>query len=366
MRPCTCLPDHHVSANSAVKVLRNGPEDLQQVGRMSAATSNERLQEAVKEHIRAADAEFGVYIRHLPSGATVSVNPDSLYLMASVFKIPIMLEALAQVDEGEFRLEERIELRQDHQLPTSMILGNLQHGLKPTLRDLLTAMITVSDNTATDMVLNRVGIERVARRLRSWGLHSTSLRMSVQGLFDAGFSRPDDGIPVVALYRKAFAEGPIVDPLTGSVHEGLREAMKRGANWDAVPAQRSLENNVSSPRDMGTLLERLVQGELLSPEGTYVALDILLRQQLNQRLPRYLPPGAAMGHKTGTFYSSRNDAGVLYLRDGGKVVVVTFGLMSRERSEGDPLETVPYIDGVDQAMGRIARSTYDFFSGQSG
>ena len=88
-------------------------------------------------HIREADCEMGVYIRHLPSGETVSVNPDALYLMASVFKIPVLLEALAQVDEGECRLDERIELRADDQLPTSMILGNLQPGLRPTLRDLM-------------------------------------------------------------------------------------------------------------------------------------------------------------------------------------------------------------------------------------
>jgi beta-lactamase class A len=174
---------------------------------MTVVISIDRLQEEVEEHIREADAEFGVFIRHLPSGATVAVNPDSLYLMASVFKIPIMLEALAQVDEGECRLDERIELCQEDQLPTSMIMGNLQPGLKPTLRDLITAMITVSDNTATDMVLRRVGIERVGQRLKSWGLKSTSLLMSVQGLFDAAFSWPDDELPVVSVYRKALAEG---------------------------------------------------------------------------------------------------------------------------------------------------------------
>jgi beta-lactamase class A len=320
------------------------------------------LQEAVEAHIREADCEMGVFIRHLPSGETVSVNPDALYLMASVFKIPILLEALAQVDEGECRLDERIELRADDQLPTSMILGNLQPGLRPTLRDLMTAMITVSDNTATDMVVRRVGIERVGQRLSAWGLTSTSLLMSVKGLFDHAFAWPDSPVTMVQAYRAAIARGPLIDPFSGAVDASFLDVMSRGSNWEAVSAQRSLENNVTSPRDMALLLERLVKGELLSRESTGVALDILLRQQLNQRLPRYLPPTVAVGHKTGTFYTSRNDAGIIYLPDGQRIVIATFSVMKRARAEADPLQSVPYIDGVDGAMGRIARSAHDAFA----
>ena len=332
----------------------------------TTASDLAQLQEAVEAHIREADAEIGVFIRHLPSGKAVSTNPDALYLMASVFKIPILLEALAQVDEGECRLDERIELHAEDQLPTSMILGNLQPGLQPTLRDLLTAMITVSDNTATDMVLRRIGIERVGRRLAAWGLTSTSLLMSVQGLFEHAFTWRDSPVSMVRAYRAAIARGPLVDPFSGAIDESFLEAMSRGANWEAVSAQRSLENNVTSPRDMASLLERLVTGELLSRESTGVALDILLRQQLNQRLPRYLPPTVPVGHKTGTFYTSRNDAGILYLPEGERIVIATFSVMRRERTEADPLQSVPYIDGVDGAMGRIARSAYDAFAPQAG
>lgn len=325
-----------------------------------------QLHETVEVHIREADAEFGVFIRHLPSGKTVSVDPDGLYLMASVFKVPILLEALAQVDEGECSLDERIELLVEDQLPTSMILGNLQPGLQPTMRDLLTAMITVSDNTATDMVLRHVGIERVGRRLAAWGLTSTSLLMSVQGLFEHAFTWRDTPVNLVRAYRAAIARGPLVDPFSGAIDENFLQAMSRGANWEAVSAQRSLENNVTSPRDMASLLERLVRGELLSRESTGVALDILLRQQLNQRLPRYLPPSVPVGHKTGTFYTSRNDVGVIYLPLGERIVIATFSVLKRERTEADPLQSVPYIDSVDGAMGRIARSAYDAFAPQAG
>ncbi len=323
------------------------------------------LQETIGGHISAADAEFGVFIQHLQSRATVEVNADRLYLLASVFKIPILLEALAQVDEGRCRLDERIELGHHHQLPTSMILQNLDAGLRLTLRDLLTAMITVSDNTATDMVLARVGVENVMKRLESWGLQDIAIWMGVQGLFDAAFWWPDSTETVTSVYREIAAKGPLVDPFTGAIDTRFTTVIGHGPNWDAVPSKRSLENNVSSPRAMGELLARLVRVELLSRESTGVALDILLRQQLNQRLPRFLPPSAQIAHKTGTFYSARNDAGILYLPDGGRVIVVTFGVVNRERAEGDPLQTVPYIDGVDSAMGRIARSTFDSFASRT-
>jgi beta-lactamase class A len=322
------------------------------------------LQEAVEQHIREADAEFGVFVRHLPSGAAVTTNPDRLYLMASVFKILILLEALAQVDEGHCRLDERIELRADDQLPYSMALGDLEPGLRPTLRDLLTVMISVSDNTATDMVLRRIGIERVARRLSRWDMESTSLRRNVGDMLDLASSWDDGSVSMVKAYRHALVRGPIVDPFSGAVDPGFFAITERGDNPNAVSAQRSRENNVTSPRDIASLLERLATGELLSKGSTGVALSILLAQKLKARLPRYLPPQVPLGHKNGTFYFSRNDVGILYLQGEERIVLATFAVLRKERVEADCLESVPYVDGVDAAMGKIARSAYDTFAGR--
>ncbi|MGH2443951.1 MAG: serine hydrolase [Chloroflexota bacterium] len=78
---------------------------------MPATIDLAALQDAVETHVREAGAEFGVYIRHVQTGATVEVSGGELYLLASVFKVPLLIEALAQVDEGKLRLDERIELR---------------------------------------------------------------------------------------------------------------------------------------------------------------------------------------------------------------------------------------------------------------
>jgi beta-lactamase class A len=299
------------------------------------------LEEAVHAHIDRSGAELGVCLRHVESGLEVLVHPDDHYPMASVFKIPVLIETLAQVDEGRQSLDTRIELRQEEKVLPSGILVELQPGLQPTLHDLLTLMIIVSDNTATDLVLQQIGIPSVEPRLRSFGCNAISLKMSVRGLFDATFVSPD-----VSLLP----------------HEATRLLMEQGRDWECITNQRTLENNVASPRDMAHLLESLLKGELLSPESTRVALDILFRQQLNLRIPRFLPPTVPVAHKTGTFLQSRNDVGIIYLPDGTHLLLVTFAILDRTMLESDPLVLVPYLDRVDGAMGHIARSAYDAFT----
>jgi beta-lactamase class A len=300
------------------------------------------LEHDIHRHIASSNAELGVAVRHVESGAEILVNSDALYPMASVFKIPILIETLAQVDEGKQALNMRIELRQEKKVLPSGVLVELDPGLQPTLHDLLMLMIIQSDNTATDMVLEQIGIKSVERRLQRWELHHITVKMSVQGLFDATFESPPPGLTPAEAW--IFFEGQ--EPA-----------------WDKLTNQRTLENNVSSPREMAELIARLVKGELLSPESTHVALDIMFRQQLNARLPRFMPEGVPLAHKTGTFIQSRNDAGVIFLPDGSRLVIVTFAILQRELLDADPRESMPYIDRVDSAMGSIARSAYDAFAG---
>jgi beta-lactamase class A len=223
----------------------------------------------------------------------------------------------------------------------SGVLVTLDTGLQPTLRDLLMLMIIISDNTATDMVLAQIGRENVERRLESFGLQDISVKLAINDLFRATFNPPD-----VAL----------------SPAEIDRLIMEQGMNWDGVAGQRSRANNVASPRAMAQLFERLLKRELLSPPSTRVALDMLLRQQLNDRIPRFLPHATPVAHKTGTFLQSRNDAGIIYLPDGTHLLVVIFALLRRDLLEEDALRSRPYIDRVDSAIGRIARTAYDAFT----
>jgi beta-lactamase class A len=299
------------------------------------------LRATVQRHIDDSGATIGVGIQHLPSGAELFVHADELFPLASVVKIPILIEALAQVDEGRLTLDMRIPLRDEDKVLPSGILVFLNAGLQPTLHDLLTLMIIISDNTATDMVLRQIGIETVEPRMQSFGCDDITVRMTIQQLFDVTFG------PVDALLLP---------------YETSREIDPKGPFWEKLTNQRVPENNVSSPRAMCRLLSKLVSGELLSPGSTRVALDIMLRQQLSSRLPRFMLGTVPFAHKTGTFIQSRNDAGVVSLPDGTHLIVTTYAILDRALLDADPLQSVPYIDRVDSAMGYIARSAYDAFT----
>lgn len=290
--------------------------------------------------IEEADAEFGVYLRHIESGATLRVNDGDLYPLASVVKVPILMAALAQVDEGLASLSERIELRQEAKVLPSGVLVTLEPGLQPTFHDLLMLMIIISDNTATDMVLERIGLPSVEARLTALGLDEIAVKLSIAELFRVTFDPPDVSL---------------------SVAERQRLRAERTTNWEGLAAQRTTANNVASPRGLGILFEQLLAGKLLSSASTEVALEILMSQQLNDRIPRFLPDEVLVAHKTGTFLTTRNDAGIIYLPDGDHLVLSTFALLRRDLLEGDAIVRRPYVDRVDAAMGRIARAAYEAF-----
>ena len=145
------------------------------------------LRGAIARPIEESEAEIGVALRHVESGMEVLIDADARYPMASVFKISILVEALARVGEGRQALDTRVGLRAEDRVPPLGVLVTLEPGLRPTLKDLLMLMIVQSDNMATDAVLGLIGLESVERRMRALGLPTISVKMSVRGLFAATF-----------------------------------------------------------------------------------------------------------------------------------------------------------------------------------
>ena len=210
------------------------------------------------------------------SGAdTYAYRADEPMPAASLIKLPILLTVLEQVAAGELQLDERLELNPHDRVGGSGVLQHLQPGLTPTLHDLLTLMIIVSDNTATNMLIERAGIETVNLWCRQNGLYGTRLVGKLQ--------LPD-------------AE--------------RNEAQRRG------------ERNLTCAADVLGLLLGLARGDLLPPAETEVALAILKRQQFTEALARYLPtdpelnaPHLEVASKSGCLAGVWHDAGVVF-RDG--------------------------------------------------
>lgn len=200
-----------------------------------------------------------------------SHQPERPFPAASTIKVPLLIYALQQSQAGDLNLAARVELQAADQVPGAGVLHELGPGLTLTWRDLLTLMIIVSDNTATNLVIERLGQDSFNAWLTQNGLHSTHL----------------------------------VGKLQLPVH--LRnEAQRRG------------ERNRTSAADQTRLLLGLVQGRWLNKTHTALALDILGRQQLRDLIGRGVPADAAglplyrVASKSGELVGIHHDVGVLY------------------------------------------------------
>jgi beta-lactamase class A len=301
----------------------------------------QELQAQIEAAIVAADAHMGIAMHHLERGEEIAINADESFPMASVLKIPVLVEALRQVDAGKFTLDDRWALTVAEKNLGSGVLTFFDDGLLPTVRDLLTLMIIISDNTATDMVINRLGIGSITQTMRDLGLKDIHLPLTIRQIFESILPSAD---PMLDPYEMALSHASFTPPA------------------NAAGYSKGAENNVSTPRDMTSLLEKIYKGRAASREGSDEMLRILLKQTLNDRLPRFLPPGTRVAHKTGTLSGFRNDAGIIYVGDQDHVAVTIFSSWDSEAVKGDPAAERQRMYDVDSAFGHIARAIYDCYA----
>lgn len=215
--------------------------------------------------------EVGVLITDLAGRELYALNPDRVFPAASTIKVPLLLLALSEAQAGRLDLGGRVTLRAEDRVPGAGVLHELMPGLAPTWQDLLTLMIVMSDNTATNLVIERLGLDRVNDWLGERGLTGTRL---------------------VGLLQ--------LPP------ERQSEAQRRG------------ERNHTTARDQVTLLGALARGELLDRRHTGLALSILERQQRREILGRHVPcdlEGKSLycvASKSGELRGIHHDVGVLF------------------------------------------------------
>jgi beta-lactamase class A len=312
-------------------------------------TTTTSLEGALGEIIERGPASLGLTVRHIERGERVEFDADTAYPSASVFKVPVLVEAFRQVGRGEFSLSDRWETREDDKSTGSGVLVRLAPGLQPTVRDLLTLMIIISDNTATDMLVRRLGPERITATMRELGYRNTVV---AQGCRD--------------LLRGILGDAPPELP----PHEMARHLIANPIDPES-PAYVGLDdNNISTANEMADLFVRIHTGEGLVDLGIdgnarRTMREILLLQQLNDRMPRFLPPGVPVAHKTGSLsgpWAVRNDAGLIDLGNRG---TVSFAAFTRTRMpvDADPRQTNQFLTSIDEEIALLARTVYDHYTG---
>src|SRR5215813_5058403 len=294
-----------------------------------------RLQSRLQELADAFPGVIGVAARDITTGEEISINGDRLFPMASVYKIPIMVEVFRQIEAKKFSLDDRIELGDEQRTLGSGVLTLLTNGLKPTIKDLITLMIVLSDNEATDILLKKVGAENVTAAMRSMGLNNIRVDRTTFELIRDFLAFMDENAR-----GKTYKE--IID-----MSQKLQITPEKQAESEQEFAR--IVKDVSSPRDMALLLEKIYKGEAANKESCRMMMEILGQQMFNQRLPRYLPESAQMAHKTGTIGSTTNDAGVMFVR--GNPIAIAVFTVDKRIARGE----------VEERMGRLSRVVYDFF-----
>ncbi len=298
-----------------------------------------RLEREIGRLAELAGGPVGVGAIHLETGREVYYNRDVRFPMASSYKVPIAVQLLTRVDRHEIRLDSMIEVRQSDLHPGSGTLTSLfdDPGVVLSLRNLLELMLLISDNSATDMVLDAAGgSDAVTGRMRELGLAGIDVnRPTLNLILDwVGVpARPESELhPTV--YREMFQ----------AVDEDARA--RAAAAFDADP------RDTATPEDMARLLARLWRGELLSEENSGLLLDIMRRSTTGaNRIKGLLAPDTEVAHKTGTIGGTTNDVGIITLPDeAGHVVTVLFVKES----------TLPVAER-ERAIAHIARAIHDYF-----
>ena len=301
--------------------------------------------ERVHDRIAAVSSELGgtvgVAARNLASQASVSVNADELFPMASCFKIPIMVEVMRRVDAGTLRLDDRLTLTEADKSPGSTLI-HCQEGLRPSVRDLLYLMITLSDNTATDMLWRLVGLGAVNETMRGLDLAAIDCSMPNREYFlmkcGAGSDwRGLSGAEIVAEWR-SFEAGDghkeafqrVLDEnarLSGAGFQHLydqRWGLDGSRGYDDAFAIDQALDNPGSPRDMAELLAMIAESRCASAPSCRLMIEIMSRQEWREKIPAGLPPGLLVANKTGGVSGTSNDAAIVYTPSGAPIVMVVY------------------------------------------
>ncbi len=208
----------------------------------------------------------GLYVLDLETGNYLDINGDRVYATASIIKLPILIALFQDVDAGKIDLNETLTMTRDVVVGGSGEMQDLPVGSKFSVLETANKMITISDNTATNMIIKRMGgIEYLNQRFRSWGLQKTAIR-----------------------------------------------------NW--LPDLRG--TNVTTPKELSKLLVMLNSQRMLSPRSQAQAIDILQRVRNRKLLVVGLGPGATIAHKTGDIGFLLGDAGIVQMPIGKRYVAV--------------------------------------------
>jgi beta-lactamase class A len=263
----------------------------------------QKLETSIAEVDRNLDGVIGIAIFDLTDGHKYLLHGNDVFPQASSIKICVLAELYRQAQQGKLKLTDLYTVNAADLVPDSDIMGGLTPGVtRITLRDLATMMVAVSDNSATNVLIDRVGMENVNAFLDSLGLTHTRLRRKMMDL-------------------KAATEG---------------------------------RENVSTPAEMMALLESLYRGRVLNKEMTDDFFKVLSTHK-DSWIPRDLPDDLKIANKPGALEGVRTDSGVIFVEKRPYILCVMTTYLHRERDGEEAISKISLA--AWRMFDRIARAS---------
>ena len=229
------------------------------------------LDDQVKPIIASFKGKVSLFAKNLDTGETYGLNPDERVRTASTIKIAVMIEAFARVAEGKAKWTDEVVLTKEKKVSGSGILNELSDGLKLNLRDAVNLMMMISDNTATNLVLDVLTTDAVNARMESLGFKQ------------------------IKIMRKVGSGG---DSTAGKDPENKKYGL-----------------GMATPREMVLVMEKLERGEIISPAVSKEMIELMKREQGRNAIGRSLW-NVPMASKYGALDKLRSAIGILYTKNG--------------------------------------------------
>lgn len=284
------------------------------------------------------DGVVGVGIIHLETGRELYLNKKERFPMASSVKLPVAVHLMKLVDQRKTRLDSLITIKGSDFSPGS---GSIKYrytpGKKIPISSLVEKMLTISDNSATDIIFRTAG-----------GPPAVTASMIGAGIEGMSIDRP---IYVLLGNCWGITDLKPTEKYSPQTFDTLMRKVTREQRSEARRAFVNDNRDTSTPEAMAKLLEKLWKKELLSPESSDFLLDIMGRSHGDSRIKGLLPHGTRVYHKTGTIKGGISDCGIIELPNrAGHLVTVVF-----VKGGQKPMHL------AENAMALIARDAFDFF-----
>lgn len=273
------------------------------------------LQKQLEKLAAAHEGKVAFYAKNLATGATVAIDADRPVQTASVIKLPLFLQAFEQVKAGKIHLDDKVELTKSNQVAGSGVLPFLDPGLKLTLKDTLSLMVMLSDNTATNMSIDAVGLKATNQMLAEMGLKNTYF------------------------YKKVYVKA--TEPLPADFKQfGLGK---------------------TTAREMASVMEYIYDCKLGDQKLCDQMKFILRNQQYRAMIPRYIETPdtsedlSAIGDKIGALDDVRNDVAFV-ITPKGTIIISAFTYQNKDQSWTPE-------NKAEILIGKMAKAVVDSWAG---